>query len=141
MHKTILILLIIIIALLIILLGRKPAKRELYGKEKQKNREKSGKQQESSKTPTFCLLCGAELLPGSPMRTTLYPEDKKGGRLMEFHGCDSCISPKGSKSRRCPVCQSKIMDGEVIIARRYEKPGKNQVNVLGCPRCYKPSGY
>ena len=91
-----------------------------------------------------CLLCGGQMKEGEAMRTSLYPEDGREGRLLEIHGCSRCEVPDGSlpagkspAGRKCPLCGSALKPGEPLIARRFETPGKNKVTVMGCSRCYR----
>ncbi len=113
--------------------------------ENEKRKKKTIKKKNSVPVPSFCLLCGEKLEQDSALRTSLYPEDGKKGRLMEIHGCSRCaprkdfLEERGEISRKkCPVCGSALKMENALIARRYETPGKNQIKVLGCPKCFKP---
>jgi hypothetical protein len=36
------------------------------------------------------------------------------------------------------VCGAVLEDGEVLIARLFDKPGRSHVHVLGCSQCRGP---
>ncbi|MBI9107734.1 MAG: hypothetical protein JEZ04_13385 [Spirochaetales bacterium] len=81
-----------------------------------------------------CPLCGELLMRGERVHSVIYPG--KSDKLMEIFGCPYCEKPSAPNKRKCPVCGNQMEDGNVLIARVFDKPGKTHVHVLGCSTCY-----
>lgn len=95
------------------------------------------------KEPIFtgkpCPICHWPLQHKERVHSHLYKNGEDS--IMHIYGCPYCFRdhPKSkydsNSIRTCPACKKKLKEGEYIIARLFEKPGKNHVHVLGCYRC------
>ncbi|GHV24505.1 hypothetical protein AGMMS4952_00210 [Spirochaetia bacterium] len=86
-----------------------------------------------------CPVCSIRLLPGERVKSWAYPAGKSSDRLMNIAGCPYCL--RGDRPRICPVCGVVLGDGETLVARLFDKPGRSHVHVLGCSRCRSPYGH
>jgi len=86
-----------------------------------------------------CPICGWTLMPKERVHSILYTSNTDS--IMHIFGCPFCYkdhpASKFNKTliRKCPSCKKKLEENEYVIARLFEKPGKNHVHVLGCYRC------
>lgn len=86
-----------------------------------------------------CPICQWPLQKNERVHSVIYRTE--GDSIMHIYGCPYCYQdhPKSKfqheSIRSCPACKKPIKKGEFIIARLFEKPGKNHVHVLGCYRC------
>lgn len=83
-----------------------------------------------------CPLCGTHLAKGQRVHSVQY-ESKLPEKDMEIWGCPHCYTTSKAL-RRCPVCHDPVPQGEAIMARVFQRPGKRtHVHVLGCSSCRK----
>jgi RNase P subunit RPR2 len=80
-----------------------------------------------------CPVCSIRLLPGERVKSWAFPAGRTSDRLMNIAGCPYCL--RGDRPRICPVCGAVLGDGENLIARLFDKPGRSHVHVLGCSQC------
>ncbi|GHV77903.1 hypothetical protein AGMMS49942_27240 [Spirochaetia bacterium] len=85
-----------------------------------------------------CPVCSIRLLPGERVKSWAFPPGKTADRLMNIAGCPYCL--RGDRPRLCPVCGAVLGDGENLIARLFDKPGRSHVHVLGCSHCRMKTG-
>lgn len=107
------------------------------------NRQEKNLISENSKEESFigkpCPICHWPLKPNERVHSHLFRNGEDS--IMHIYGCPYCYKdhPKSKfvvgTQRTCPACKKRVNDGEFIIARLFEKPGKNHVHVLGCYRC------
>ena len=80
-----------------------------------------------------CPVCSIRLLPVERVKSWAFPPGKTSARLMNIAGCPYCL--RGDRPRICPVCGAVLGEGEILIARLFDKPGRSHVHVLGCSQC------
>ncbi|MGL1893103.1 MAG: hypothetical protein OCD02_15830 [Spirochaetaceae bacterium] len=86
-----------------------------------------------------CPICQWPLQKNERVHSIRY--NSKSDDIMHIFGCPYCYrehpKPKFQPEsiRTCPACKKRLSDKEYVIARLFEKPGKNHVHVLGCYRC------
>ncbi|MBN2617700.1 MAG: hypothetical protein JXR64_05245 [Spirochaetales bacterium] len=86
-----------------------------------------------------CPICSWPLQKNERVHSIRYQTGSDA--LMHIYGCPYCYKehPKSKFStktvRKCPSCNSNLQPKDYVIARLFEKPGKNHVHVLGCYRC------
>ncbi len=83
-----------------------------------------------------CPVCGARLLYGERVKSSIFPSLNGKERMMYIYGCPYCLSEE--RQRSCPVCGSFLHASEYLIARFFEKPARPHVHILGCTQCRKP---
>jgi hypothetical protein len=98
---------------------------------------------EKTETPDIqgkpCPICGWLLLPKQRVHSVLYTSNSDS--IMHIFGCPFCYKDhpvsnfNKNLTRKCPSCKKNLGENEYVIARLFEKPGKNHVHVLGCYRC------
>lgn len=88
-----------------------------------------------------CTLCGTALKRGERVHSVLYMT-KTEDKTMDIFGCPYCFKghPAGRKGpgydRHCPVCKSRVEDGQPVMARVFFRKDRRQhVHVLGCAKC------
>ncbi|GHV81215.1 hypothetical protein AGMMS49944_30060 [Spirochaetia bacterium] len=86
--------------------------------------------------PRTCPVCSIRLLPGERVKSWAFPPGRTSDRLMNIAGCPYCL--RGERPRICPVCGAVLGEGEILIARLFDKPGRSHVHVLGCSQCRSP---
>jgi hypothetical protein len=86
--------------------------------------------------PRTCPVWSARLGRGERVKSAAFPAMGHLDRLMHIAGCPYCL--EGDRERSCPVCGHILEEGEILIARMFEKPGRSHVHVLGCSRCRGP---
>ena len=85
-----------------------------------------------------CPLCSTLLQKNERVHSIVYRGEDT---IMHIYGCPYCYEdhPKSKfkveTQRVCHACNKPISKKEYVIARLFEKPGKNHVHVLGCYRC------
>jgi len=94
-----------------------------------------------------CPICGSLLKRGETVHSHVFSGDGAGTRgsggsqgrpqdsLSHMFGCKYCYPANDEHPRVCPVCNRVLGADDHLIARYFEKPGKNHVHVLGCTRC------
>lgn len=86
-----------------------------------------------------CPICHWPLQKREKVHSVVYRSESDN--IMHIYGCPYCYREhpkskfKNSTSRLCPACKKELSSQEYVIARLFEKPGKNHVHVLGCYRC------
>jgi len=86
-----------------------------------------------------CPICQWPLQKNERVHSIIYRS--KGDTIMHIYGCPYCYKEhpktkyKEKSQRICPSCKKELQSKEFVIARLFEKPGKNHVHVLGCYRC------
>jgi hypothetical protein len=87
--------------------------------------------------PQVCPVCSARLDRGYLVKSLAFPSLTGGkDRLMHIRGCIYCMN--GSRPRVCPVCGACLGEGDILVARMFERPHRrSHVHVLGCSRCKK----
>jgi RNA polymerase subunit RPABC4/transcription elongation factor Spt4 len=83
--------------------------------------------------PKTCPVCSAKLLGGELVKSSAFPSLTGKDRLMHIQGCVYCL--RGERERICPVCGATLDGDEILIARMFDRPGRNHDHVLGCSRC------
>lgn len=88
-----------------------------------------------------CPICGTMLRRGETVHSVVFSKGVKRepGRPVEYlthiFGCPYCYPANDRMERTCPVCLKPLASDGYLIARMFEKPGRNHVHVLGCTRC------
>jgi len=91
------------------------------------------------KAKSYCPVCSSRLDREFLVKTIVYPNNvypSETGRdkLMHIHGCMFCI--EGQIARTCPVCGGSLREDGILIARKFDRPGKRpHVHILGCTSC------
>ncbi len=86
-----------------------------------------------------CPLCQSLLQKNERVHSVIYRA--QSDVTMHIYGCKYCYKdhPKVEFDKlavkKCPSCNKNLEPNEFVIARLFEKPGKNHVHVLGCYRC------
>lgn len=86
-----------------------------------------------------CPICEWPLQKGEKVHSKIY--ESKSDTIMHIFGCPYCYKnhPKSryrsDSIRICPSCKKRLKTDDYLIARLFEKPGKNHVHVLGCYSC------
>jgi hypothetical protein len=89
-----------------------------------------------------CPICGTMLRRGETVHSVVYSGGGKKpepGRPVEYithiFGCPYCYPVNEKVERTCPVCRRPVPEDGYVVARMFEKPGRNHVHVIGCTRC------
>jgi len=89
--------------------------------------------------PQVCPVCSTKLNKGYLVKSMAFPSLTGGkDRLMHIRGCVHCLN--GDLSRVCPVCGASLGQNDILIARMFERPGRNHVHVIGCSKCKRLGG-
>ena len=85
--------------------------------------------------PQVCPICCSKLKKGDLVRTIAFPSITGGrDRMMYIRGCVYCLT--GRMGRSCPVCGANLNEGEILVARMFERHNRRpHVHVQGCSRC------
>jgi hypothetical protein len=92
-------------------------------------------------SPRTCPVCGGVLEKGQLVKSVVFPGGVKAGNITErishIFGCPLCYPANDKNPRICPVCTRIIPPDGYLIARMFEKPGRERrhVHVLGCTAC------
>jgi len=83
--------------------------------------------------PRTCPVCAAVFEHGERVKSKVFPQTQKDGRLLHILGCPYCIN--GERQRACPVCGAELSPEEYLTARIFPRIEKSHVHVLGCNHC------
>jgi len=102
-------------------------------------RKKSPPSQGNPGDPQVCPVCSTKLNKGYLVKSMAFPSLTGGkDRLMHIRGCVHCLN--GDLPRVCPVCGASLGQNDILIARMFERPGRNHVHVIGCSKCKRLGG-
>jgi hypothetical protein len=93
---------------------------------------------ESLKT---CPICGCLLEKGQLVKSVVFQGGVRSGGLTErmshIFGCPYCYPVNNKTPRVCPVCRQILPADGYLLARMFERPGRQRkhVHVLGCTAC------
>jgi hypothetical protein len=85
-----------------------------------------------------CPVCASLLGKGQLIKSVVFQGGVKAGNITErmshIFGCPFCYPANNKNPRICPVCRQIIPADGYLIARMFEKPGRERkhVHVLGC---------
>jgi predicted nucleic acid-binding Zn ribbon protein len=88
-----------------------------------------------------CPVCGGVLEKGQLVKSVVFQGGAKSGNITErmthILGCPLCYPANAKNPRICPVCAQALPADGYLIARMFEKPGRERkhVHVLGCTAC------
>jgi hypothetical protein len=88
-----------------------------------------------------CPVCGSLLEKGQLVKSVVFQGGVKSGNITErmshIFGCPYCYPANNKNLRICPVCRQIIPVDGYLIARMFEKTGRERkhVHVLGCTAC------
>ena len=103
------------------------------------SRARAPAERESRAGERSCPLCHSVLGAGQSVKSSLFPG--KADRIMHIFGCPHCWPATPSAPRICPVCGQALDAQGWVIARYFERPGRDgmpsrrHVHVLGCTLC------
>jgi len=84
--------------------------------------------------PRTCPVCAAVFEHGERIKSKIFPQTGRNGRLLHISGCPYCVN--GERRRLCPVCGAELSPEEYLSARVFPRAGKkSHVHVLGCKHC------
>jgi hypothetical protein len=113
-----------------------------WGFPKGKKRRARGKGENAgSGFPKTCPICGSLLEKGQRLKSVVFQGGVKSGNVTEkmshIFGCPLCYPANDKNLRICPVCKQLVPPEGYLIARMFERSGRERkhVHVLGCTVC------
>jgi ribosomal protein L32 len=119
-------------------MARGNAARMRREKKRKRRRGDTGAANGSLKT---CPVCGTVLEKGQLVKSIVFQGGVKAAdvteRMSHIFGCPFCYPANTRTPRICPVCGRIIPADGYLIARMFEKSGRERkhVHVLGCTVC------